>query len=89
MDKQGFMRWLDHDGDEHGGAQVVLVPEDYCGDVEDGETLPVRDALLAAYLQYIADHRLDGRAVPYSRIADVLGFALTERESEELDHRLA
>lgn len=88
-DKQGFMRWLDSDGDEHCGAQVVLVPEDYHGDVEEGEELPVRDALLAAYLQYLDDRELDGRALQgdYSGIADVLGFALTEREAEELATR--
>jgi hypothetical protein len=88
--KAGYMVWLDPDGNTYSGAQVVLTPED-CADPYEDEELPVRPKLIQAFIDYIAEnkvaaHKLSG---DFSAIAEVLGFALTQKEEEVLAKQLA
>jgi hypothetical protein len=88
--KKGYMLWVTTDGDTVSGAQIVLAPEN-CGDPYDDEELPIRSKLIQAFMDYAAEqkvsvHKLSG---DFSSIENVLGYALTQKEEEELAKQLA
>jgi hypothetical protein len=87
VDKQGNIRWVDEDGDEHSGAQVIFLPDEFDGEIDElNDDLPVRTPLLRAFLEYFKEKALSQfpseRAL--DKVCDTIGYALTPREIEAL-----
>lgn len=88
--KDGRVIWVDEDGSEYSEAALVFLPEGYGGDPTDDEDLPVRDALVQAYLDCCAEHGIasSGFVTRRGKLSHFIGFALTEKEDEAVLHAL-
>lgn len=91
MRPDGYQVWLDDSAGEYSSGQMILAPED-CGDLYEDEDLEVREPLLKAFLTFFDEYpawAAVAKKGKYSKIEEIIGFSLTEKEQVVLSARLA
>lgn len=81
----GFEVWVDKEGQDRSGAQMILAPLD-SSKLYSSRRLPVRPKLVQAFREYFTEQKVEEPLTRAHLIsaAKVIGFALTKKEEAEL-----